>query len=146
LKRADAVVFTNDDRINSLPLHGKTAWHLRRGIVANDVPRKPVVFCGIAKPHNFVSQLKAEGIEPAAEKIYRDHHAYTEQDINHLLKLRQDSGAGGFVTTEKDAINLGSHLSKLQPIAIVSVTMILENADNALDTILRVIEDRKRRA
>jgi len=146
LKRADAVVFTNDNRINSLHLRGKTTWNVRRGIVGNGVPPKPVVFCGIAKPHSFVSQLKAEGIEPAAEKFYRDHHAYTEQDINHLLQLRQDSGAGGFVTTEKDAINLGPRLSKLQPIAIISVTMILENADNALDTMFRVIEDRKHRA
>jgi tetraacyldisaccharide 4'-kinase len=100
---------------------------VRRGIRFNSVPEKPLVFCGIAKPRNFVSQLRTESIEPAAEKFYRDHHAYTKQDIHDLIQLRQDAGAGGFVTTEKDAINLGQHLSKLQPMAIISVTMILEN-------------------
>ncbi len=151
LKRADAVVFTNESSLNesseaSELFHGKLTWRVRRGIRLNGVPEKPIVFCGIAKPQNFVSQLRAEGIEPAAEKFYRDHHAYTEQDIQNLLQLRQRGGAGGFVTTEKDAVNLGQHLSKLQPMAIISVTMILENADNALNTIQGVIEERKRSA
>jgi tetraacyldisaccharide 4'-kinase len=149
LKRADAVVFTNEISMNessgnSQHFRGKPTWQVRRGIRFDKVPEKPVVFCGIAKPRNFVSQLRTEGIEPAAEKFYRDHHPYTEQDIHNLLRLRQSTGAGGFVTTEKDAINLGQHLLKLQPIAIVSVTMILENADNTLNTTLRVIEERKR--
>jgi tetraacyldisaccharide 4'-kinase len=149
LKRADAVVFTNETSLNessgkSHHLRDKPTWRVRRGIRFDSVPEKPLVFCGIAKPRIFVSQLRTEGIEPASEKFYRDHHAYTEQDIQNLLQLRQRSGAGGFVTTEKDAVNLGQHLSKLQPMAIISVTMILENADCALDVMLRVIEERKR--
>jgi tetraacyldisaccharide 4'-kinase len=149
LKRADAVVFTNEISMNessgnSQHFRGKPTWHVQRGIRFDKVPEKPVVFCGIAKPRNFVSQLRTEGIEPIAEKFYRDHHAYTEQDIHNLLQLQQDTGAGGFVTTEKDAINLGQHLSKLQPTVIVSVTMVLENADSTLDTMIRVIEERKR--
>jgi tetraacyldisaccharide 4'-kinase len=151
LKRADAVVFTNETSLNessenSQHLRGKLAWRVQRGIRFDGIPEKPLVFCGIAKPRNFVSQLRTEGIEPAAEKFNRDHHAYTEQDIQNLLLLRQRSGAGGFVTTEKDAINLGRHLSKLQPTAIVSVTMTLENADSALDAMLRLIGERKRSA
>jgi tetraacyldisaccharide 4'-kinase len=151
LKRADAVVFTNETSLNessakSQHLRCKPMWRVRRGIRFNSVPEKPLVFCGIAIPRNFVSQLRTEGVEPVAEKFYRDHHAYTEQDIHDLIQLRQDAEAGGFVTTEKDAINLGQHLSKLQPMAIISVTMILENADNALDAMLRVIEEPKRSA
>ena len=42
-----------------------------------------------------------------AQAFFRDHHAYTERDIQDLLKLRQQSEAESFVTTEKDAINLG---------------------------------------
>jgi tetraacyldisaccharide 4'-kinase len=151
LERADAVVFTNRvhrvaDPLSVLELLGKPAWHIRRGILVNDIAAKPVAFCGIAKPENFVSQLRAAGIEPAAEKFYRDHHAYAEQDIKNLLQIRDRSGADGFVTTEKDAVNLGQRFSDLQPLAVVSVTMELENADNALDTMLRMIEERKQGA
>jgi tetraacyldisaccharide 4'-kinase len=150
LERADAVVFTNRDQrvadpLSALHLLGKLAWHVRRGILANDVAAKPVAFCGIAKPDNFMSQLRAAGIEPAAEKFYRDHHAYVDEDIQNLLQIRDRSGADGFVTTEKDAVNLGQRLRELQPLAVVSVTMELENADTVLDTMLSMIEERKQR-
>ncbi len=82
-------------------------WRVRRGIVPQNVPPRPVVFCGIARPQNFLLQLRAANIEPVAEAFYRDHHAYTEKDIRELLELKQRSEAGGFVTTEKDAVNLG---------------------------------------
>ena len=81
-----------------------------------------------------------------AEAFYRDHHAYTERDVQELLKLRQQSEAGGFVTTEKDAINLGGYMAALRPLAVVPVKMELMEAANAVDTMLRVIEERRRRA
>jgi tetraacyldisaccharide 4'-kinase len=146
LRRADAVVLTSGASPDSFPLNGKLAWRARRGILPKDVPARAVVFCGIARPQNFLLQLRTAGIEPVAEAFYRDHHAYTERDIAELLKLRQQSEAGGFVTTEKDAINLGGYLSALEPVVVVPVTMDLVDAANAVDTMLRVIEERKRRA
>jgi tetraacyldisaccharide 4'-kinase len=104
------------------------------------------VFCGIARPKNFLLQLRTAGIEPVAEAFYRDHHPYTQRDIQELLKLRQQSEAGGFVTTEKDAINLGGYLAALEPVAVVPVKMELLDAASAVDTMLRVIEERRRRA
>ena len=121
-------------------------WRVRRGIVAQNVPLRPVVFCGIARPQNFVLQLRAAQVEPAAEAFYRDHHAYSEKDVRELLALKQRSEAGGFVTTEKDAVNLGAFLSALEPLAVVPVRMELADAANALDTMLRTIEERSRNA
>ena len=143
LRRADAVVLVSGASAESFPLDGKLVWRVRRGIQPRDVPPRPVVFCGIARPQNFVLQLRAAQIEPAAEAFYRDHHAYSEADIRELLELKQRSEAGGFVTTEKDAVNLGVHLSALQPLAVVPVRMELADAANALDTMLRRIEERK---
>ena len=93
-----------------------------------------------------ITQLRTAGIDPVAEAFYRDHHAYTAQDIRDLLRLRERSEAGGFVTTEKDAINLGTNLSALHPIAIVPVKMELLDASNVLETILQTIEERRRPA
>jgi tetraacyldisaccharide-1-P 4'-kinase len=81
-----------------------------------------------------------------AEAFFRDHHAYSEKDVRDLIELRQRSEAGGFVTTEKDAVNLGGYLDALAPLAVVPVKMELAEAANAVDTMLRVIEDRRRRA
>src|SRR5713101_3985338 len=144
LRRADAVVLASGAVPDSFPLNGKVVWRARRGILPNNVPSRPVVFCGIARPQNFLLQLRTAGIEPVAEAFIGDHHAYTERDIRDLLKLRQQSEAEGFVTTEKDAINLGGYLSALEPLAVVPVKMELVDAANAVDTMLRTIEERRR--
>lgn len=146
LRRADAVVLASGAAAEAFPLEGRQVWKARRGIVPRDIPPRPVVFCGIARPKNFILQLRTATIEPVAEAFYRDHHAYSEKDIRELLELKQRSEAGGFVTTEKDAVNLGPYLSALQPLSVVPVRMELADAANAVDTMLRRIEERKRGA
>jgi tetraacyldisaccharide 4'-kinase len=146
LARADAVVLTSGASGEPFPLEGKLVWRVRRGIIPQNVPPRPVVFCGIARPQNFALQLRAANIDPAAEAFYRDHHAYGEKDIRDLLELKRRSEAGGFVTTEKDAVNLGAYLAALEPLSVVPVRMEWADAANGVDTILRKIEERKRGA
>jgi tetraacyldisaccharide 4'-kinase len=143
LRRADAVVLASGASEEAFPLQGKLMWRVKRGIVAEAIPARPVVFCGIARPQNFLLQLRAANVEPAAQAFYRDHHAYHEKDVRELLELKQRSEAGGFVTTEKDAVNLGPYLSALTPLTVVRVRMELVDAANGVDTILRKIEDRR---
>ena len=144
LKRADAVVLTAGASPEQFPLERKHVWRVRRGIAPDGVSARPVAFCGIARPQNFILQLRKAGIEPVAEAVYRDHHAYSEKDVRELLAVKKESEADGFVTTEKDAINLGVYFGALQPIAVVPVTMDLVDAPSALDTMLRVIHDRRK--
>lgn len=146
LARADAVVLTSGASPEAFPLRESLVWRVRRGIVPKNVPSRAVAFCGIARPKNFVLQLRAAGIEPAAEAFYGDHHAYSENDIRDLLALRERSEADGFVTTEKDAINLGGLLTALNPLAVIPVKMELADAANAVDTMLRVVADRRRQS
>jgi len=142
LKRADAVVLTSGASAEAFPVEKALVWRVRRGIVPKNPPSRPVVFCGIARPKNFVLQLRTAGVEPAAEAFYGDHHAYDEHDIRDLLTLRAKSEADGFVTTEKDAINLGGLLASLHPLVVIPVKMELMDAANAVDTMLRVIAER----
>jgi tetraacyldisaccharide 4'-kinase len=145
LHRADAVVLVSGASEGAFPLEGKVVWRVKRGIALHSVPARPVVFCGIARPQNFLLQLRMANVEPAAQAFYRDHHSYTERDVRELLELKQRSEAGGFVTTEKDAVNLGPYLSFLAP-AVVPVRMELVDAANAVDTMLRKIDERRRGA
>ena len=142
LARADAVVLMSGAEPQSFPA-AKTFWRARRGILPKDIPPRPVAFCGIARPQSFFLQLKKAGIETAGEAVFRDHHAYTEKDVHDLLHLAQRSEAGGFVTTEKDAVNLGGLFSALNPMAVVPVRMELLDAEAAIDTMLAKIEDRR---
>jgi tetraacyldisaccharide 4'-kinase len=142
LSRADAIVLSGGADASNFPITGKLAWRVRRGILPAKIPPRPIAFCGIARPQSFMLQVRKAGIEPAAEAVYRDHHAYTESDIRELVALRKKSDAGGFVTTEKDAINLGGYFSSLQPLAVVPVKMELADAANAVDTMLRIVHER----
>ena len=144
-RRADAVVLTGGASPEKFPLDGKLVWRARRGILPHNVPPRPVAFCGIARPQNFLLQLRTAGIEVAAEAIFRDHYRYREKDIRDLIALRTQSGAGGFVTTEKDAVNLGGYFSALEPLAVVPVKMEILDADSVLDTILKTVAARRGR-
>ena len=146
LKRADAVVLTSGASPSSYSLDGKLVWRVLRGIAPANVPARPVAFCGIARPQQFSLQLRKAGIEPVAEAVYRDHHPYVENDIRELLALKAKAEADGFVTTEKDAINLGGYFSALQPLSVIPVKMELADAANAVDTMLRIIGERGQRA
>ncbi len=143
LRRADAIVLTNGAPPELFPLNGKLIWRLNRAILPTVVPGRPIVFCAIARPENFMSQLRDAGITPVAESFYRDHHAYTESDVQSLLELWEKTGANGFVTTEKDAINLGQFRTALEPLSVVPATLELADAANALDTMLRTIRERR---
>jgi tetraacyldisaccharide 4'-kinase len=144
LSRADAIVLTAGAEAKQFPIEGNTVWRVRRGIVAEGYPERPVVFCGIARPRNFLAQLRTAGVEPVAEAFFRDHHRYSESDIRDLQRVAQESGAGGFITTEKDAINLGAYLGSLQPLTVVRVKMSLVDGDRALDSMLATTAYRRR--
>jgi tetraacyldisaccharide 4'-kinase len=142
LRRADAVVLASGADAVKFPLDGKNVWCVRRGIVTSNLPPHPLAFCGIARPQSFFAQLRKAGIDPAAEVVFPDHHAYTEKDLSDLQFVAEQNGAGGFVTTEKDAVNLGGYLASLTPLAVVPVKMDLTDPARALDYMLETLNRR----
>ena len=74
---------------------------------------KNIAFSGIARPRQFFDGLKAAKQEIAGTLTFRDHHRYAQRDIDRLLLSRKQTGAAGFITTEKDAINLGALSAQL---------------------------------
>jgi len=140
LNRADAIVTATD--MNFTPSTTTPIWRIRRSLELPDPPLRPIVFCGIARPQQFIAQLRAMGVEPVATKFYADHHPYTSADTSELAALRRQTGATGFITTEKDQINLGPLIDLLSPIAIARVQMQLDDPADALNTIFRRTGDR----
>jgi len=144
LARADATVLPVDLPANSAfeanpALRGKLVWRTKRIMSLSAAPKSPVVFCGIARPGQFFAQVRAEGVLPVSEVEFRDHHAYNRRDIELLLKTHAKKGADGFLTTEKDAVNLGRLRSELNPLAVATLSVSFDNPADVLDTILRGI-------
>ena len=79
LRRADAVVLASGASADHFRWKGSWSGECGAELSPQNVPPRPVVFCGIARPQNFVLQLRAANIEPVAEAFYRDHHAYSEK-------------------------------------------------------------------
>jgi len=156
LRRADAIVLPRDFlgqnfsvhelTIESLARQGKLIWRMTREILMPAAPAAPIVFCGIARPRQFFGQVRAAGITPAAEVEFRDHHAYDGSDIKRLIAMRGKVGAGGFLTTEKDAINLGPLQEDLKPLAVAALSLTLEHPTDVLDIILARITEREPRS
>ncbi len=147
LSRADAIILTGpvgDDFDETPPVKSQSVWKLRRGITLANPPKYPAVFCGIARPERLIAELKQSGVVPVAQHFFRDHHSYSASDIDKLLTLKQSVGATGFITTEKDAINLGGEFrSLLEPMCVVAVTMALEDSAGFMNAALATIERRK---
>ena len=146
LQRTDAIVLpqdfpgknfsVHDLTIASLARRGKLIWRMKREFAAPGAPAAPIVFCGIARPHQFFAQVRGAGITPAAEVEFSDHHPYDGRDIERLLAMRGKLGGGGFLTTEKDAVNLGSLQEDLKPLAIAALSLTLDHPHDVVDAIL----------
>ena len=89
-------------------------WRIRRTLrfasAIAVLPKRPLAFCGIARPESFLSMLAHEGVQCASTLRFPDHHAYTDRDMSRLLERARTHRADGFVTTEKDAVKLTSNM------------------------------------
>ncbi len=136
LARADAIVLPAGLALDHPALQQKPIWRIERELVLSGVSSTPIVFCGIARPEQFFAQVRVAGITPVAEIIFRDHHAYDLDDIQSLINARRDQQAGGFLTTEKDAINLAAQRHALEPLAVAELRLMIVRPADVVEAIL----------
>jgi len=146
LARADVVVMPPGLPTDHPALRQKPIWRIERELVLPNPPSSPVVFCGIARPKQFFGQVRTAGVAPAAEIEFRDHHAYNRSDIARLLDIRDKFSASGFLTTEKDAVNLGALQNNLRPLTVAGLIVTIVDRDDVVATILSRISERKPRS
>ena len=70
--------------------------------------RRLVAVAGIARPERFFKTVEALDWEIAQPMVFRDHHWFTRTDVEAIHDSVQTLGAGGVITTEKDAVRLTS--------------------------------------
>jgi tetraacyldisaccharide 4'-kinase len=62
---------------------------------------------GIGNPDSFRRLLVGAGATVLDHCVFRDHHAYSAEDIRRIMQAGDRLGADRIVTTEKDAVKLG---------------------------------------
>ena len=129
-------------------------WVVRRSLLLDgkeDAPKRPLVFCGIARPDGFVAMLRKQGVEAGETVFFADHYDYRELDAERLVELAIASGADGFLTTEKDAVKftpaMQARLKAVGPMVVARLEVELLNENVAMDKLIRRVRamDRRRR-
>ena len=154
LKRAHAIIFTKTNLMKPAPF-------LRSMARKSRVPRfRSVLLCGplvspegeykeILKENSvlalsavgdhggFMRTLNSAGLNVVEELVFRDHHDYTQEDVELTQKHLLKSGAEYVVTTEKDMVKLDQlDLSKIEIYSIGVEFKLSQKAENRLIDII----------
>jgi tetraacyldisaccharide 4'-kinase len=137
--RADVIAIPADDPNIEAELRrwGWTGpvWRLHRRMQVRRVDGPVFAFCGIARPAQFFTGLQHAGLHLSGQEEFRDHCDYTEQVVEWLLGQAKSAGAQALITTEKDAVRLGSLASTFpsdMPLVTASLQIEIEAADAAI--------------
>lgn len=69
-------------------------------------PQPAAAFCAVGNPESFFELLRHAGIDPVFTRTFRDHHHYTQADVDSLIQESRQAGAQSIITTAKDAVKL----------------------------------------
>ena len=86
-----------------------------------------LAFSAIGSPAGFYNFLEQEGISIKAHRTFRDHHIFTQSDINKLVELAVSLNVDGFICTEKDLVNLPEGIDLDVPIYIPRIVVKLDD-------------------
>jgi tetraacyldisaccharide 4'-kinase len=142
IARADAVIWSEPEDVPALPA-SIPVWRVQRQVkLPQPSPSKPFLFCAIAAPQRFLRDLEVAGVQASGQHLFRDHHAYTEADIQRLCREASRAGADGFLTTEKDAVKLDALGAQLPNLAVARLSMELEDAPQFIALMLERLKTR----
>ena len=147
LKRADCIVITRTDQVQSTEslqtelgrLSGDRPFFLSRSKTVqvrtlagriDVVSKKCAAFCAIGNPQSFFNHLQREGYDLVLEKSFRDHHFFSQDDIDSLTTEAKRLGADYIIATEKDAVKLTTIRFDL-PFGVLETVLLVDNS-NAL--------------
>jgi tetraacyldisaccharide 4'-kinase len=137
MARANAIVFTRTEtvpgtlqaieKLSRFPVFAASTRLLGFRRLGGDVPLQTkdeigagpfFAFCGLGNPDAFLRDLNNWGLVTCGRAVYSDHHFYTARDVAAIRKAGNQAGAKAFVTTEKDAQNLGTLTFSEMPVYI----------------------------
>lgn len=114
-------------------------WRLRRTMDVPPTEGPVVAFCGIARPDQFFAGLEGAGLCIAGRRAFPDHYAYTDHVVEWLITSARKVNATALLTTEKDAVRMGSLVEKIPsdlPLKTVPLQVEIQDAPSAIDWLL----------
>jgi tetraacyldisaccharide 4'-kinase len=144
LERADFVVLREEDvdfaeRARRWMRVDAQIWIIARELEVHALAGPAVAFSGIAHPKEFVTELRRQGVALVATRAWRDHHPFTNRDVQTLCDLATKYSAKSFLTTQKDMVRLTStqrmRLGQIAPVVAAHLKVRLLEAEAALGSL-----------
>lgn len=156
LKRADCLVITRTDQVKDISsLQGELSTLSRdrpiflahaatsdiRALTGDSFQssKKCGAFCAIGNPESFFTHLRHDGYEVVFERSFRDHHAFSQADIDSLSADATARGADFLLTTEKDAVKL-TQLHFSSSCFVLEIKLIVDNDEELKRLIIKTAE------
>jgi len=138
-ERADVIAIPEDEGELETEIKARgwraKMWRLKRRMEVPAISGPAAAFCGIARPEQFFAGVERAGVKLAARFAFRDHHFFTQADLNRMADQARTAGAVTLLTTEKDQVRLGSLTASL-PIRVVKLHIEIEDAAAAVNSLL----------
>ncbi len=67
-------------------------------------PLRPFVVAGVARPERLLADVRGAAAAPVGQALFRDHHAFTDEECRAAAERARAAGADALVTTAKDAV------------------------------------------
>jgi tetraacyldisaccharide 4'-kinase len=115
----------------------------RQSVHRETLLAQPVgAFCGVGNPESFFCQLRREGLELTFTRAFADHHNYSQAEMNLLNRDAKAHGAGGLMTTAKDASKLVSFEMEL-PCYVLDIQISIDDDEQLVELIRNVCRKRE---
>jgi tetraacyldisaccharide 4'-kinase len=163
LKRADVFVLTKADQtsrqnelIEKLKTQKPDAPVLRSVYQVSDVEdlidhspvdlqdlrgKSALLLSGIGNPFSFEKTVEHLNVKILKHRIFPDHFAYREKDVDDLVRQAQDQGADFIITTEKDSVRIPLVKRPGIPIYVVKIDLRIDSGEELL---LKTVEGKGR--
>jgi tetraacyldisaccharide 4'-kinase len=157
MSRADCVVITRCDQVESVDVlraeilgltGGKPIFEsqmrmvrvspLKNGGESLAPPARVAAFCAVGNPASFFGSLRRAGYELALESSFPDHHVYSQDEVDALIRSARDAGAEVLVTTAKDAVKLRTMAFSI-PCYVSEIEIEIDNEDEFTQLVLGAV-------
>lgn len=101
--------------------------------------KRIVVFSGIASPAGFEKFLTENNAEIIFNRRFLDHHRFTKNEVDFILKIAEARNADMIITTEKDAVRIAQDTQSKVPLYFLKIDIdILQGQDLFHEIIERI--------
>ena len=99
--------------------------------------QKLFVFSGIARNDDFRRTIEKTGFNIQGFSEFSDHHRYSGDDLDRIVRSARQAGADCLITTEKDHARIAHQMPLSLDLVVVGVRIVFSPDDQGLMSFIR---------